>query len=112
MKLSAEEFLREKLESEISAFGDGTTEFHTRDIEHLLKCLDEKDNEINELKANSIELNEKINYNAENKLKDLLTDCMTINNLSAEERLKYIRHHYKSDFNKLCEPIGNKYSLL
>lgn len=40
---TAEQFLREKLESEISSFGDGTTEFHTRDIEHLLKCLDDKD---------------------------------------------------------------------
>ncbi len=50
MKLTAEQFLREKLESEISSFGDGTTEFHTRDIEHLLKCLEEKDNEIHEFK--------------------------------------------------------------
>jgi hypothetical protein len=41
---TAEEFLREKLESEIADFGDGTAEFHTRDIAHLLQCLDEKDN--------------------------------------------------------------------
>jgi hypothetical protein len=95
MKLTAEQFLREKLESEISSFGDGTTEFHTRDIEHLLKCLEEKDSEIHELIA-------KINYNAEDMLKELLTDCMTTSNWSAEERLNYIRHHYKSDYTKLC----------
>lgn len=47
--MTAEEFLRDKLESEISSFGDGTTEFHTRDIEHLLKCLDEKDEKISKL---------------------------------------------------------------
>ena len=105
MKLTAEQFLREKLESQISSFGDGTTDFHTRDIDHLLKCLEEKDNEIHELKANCIELIAKINYNAEDKLKELLTDCMTINNLSAEERLRYIRHHYKADYTKLCAVV-------
>lgn len=102
MKLTAEQFLREKLESEIQSFGDGTTEFHTRDIEHLLKCLDDKDSEIKELKANCIELIAKLNYNAEAVLIELLKDCMTINNLSAEERLRYIRHHYKPDYTKLC----------
>lgn len=105
MKLTAEQFLIEKLQSEISSFGDGTTEFHTRDIEHLLTCLDEKDSEIKELKANCKELIAKINYDAESKLKELLIDCMTINNLSAEERLRYIRHHYKGDHSKLCEEI-------
>lgn len=105
MKLTAEQFLREKLESEIQSFGDGTTEFHTRDIEHLCKCLDDKDDEITELKSNCIELIAKINYNAEDKLKELLTDCMTINNLSAEERLRYIRHHYKADYTKLCAVV-------
>lgn len=94
MKLTAEDFLREKLESQIATFGDGSTEFHTRDIQHLLDCLDNKDIEIKELKANCIELIERINYNAEDKLKKLLADCMTKNNLSAEERLQYIRHNY------------------
>lgn len=102
MKLTAEQFLRDKLESEIQSFGDGTTEFHTRDIEHLCKCLDDKDDEIRKLKANCIELIAKINYNAEDKLKELLTDCMTTSNWSAEERLRYIRHNYKADFTKLC----------
>ena len=51
MELSAEQFLREKLESEISSFGDGTNEFHTREIQHLLQCLDEKDNKISNLMA-------------------------------------------------------------
>jgi hypothetical protein len=37
MKLTAEQFLREKLESEIQSFGDGTTEFHTRDIEQRIE---------------------------------------------------------------------------
>lgn len=98
MKLTAEQFLREKLESEISSFGDGTTEFHTRDIEHLCKCLDDKDDEIKELKSNCI--------NAEDKLKELLTYCMTINNLSAEERLRYIRKHYIKDYRRFTEPIA------
>ena len=103
MQLTAEQFLREKLESEISSFGDGTTEFHTRDIEHLLKCLEAKDLEIHELKAHCLELITKINYNAADKLTELLNDCMSTSNMSAEERLRYIRHFYKDDFTKLCE---------
>ena len=106
MKLTAEQFLRDKLESEIQNFGDGSTEFHTRDIEHLCKCLDEKDSEIHELKANCIELIAKINYNAEAKLKELLTDCMNRSNWSAEERLGYIRHHYKLDYDTIM--LGDK----
>lgn len=100
MKLTAEEFLREKLESEIQNFGDGTTEFHTRDIEHLLKCLDGKDDEIRELKANCIELIAKINFKAEEQFKELLTLCMTRNNASAEERLGWIRKEYKPIYDK------------
>ncbi len=101
MEVTAEKFLRDKLESEISSFGDGNTEFHTRDINHLLQCLDDKDEQIKELKLNCIELITKINYDAENILKELLTDCMTINNLSAEQRLNYIRREYKKDHAKL-----------
>lgn len=46
----AEKSLRDKLSSIISDFGDGETEFHTRDIECLLKILDEKDSENLQLK--------------------------------------------------------------
>ena len=70
MKLTAEQFLIEKLESEIQSFGDGTTEFHTRDIEHLCKCLDDKDDEIRELKSNCIELIAKINF-MEDQIREL-----------------------------------------
>lgn len=56
-EITAEKFLREKLESEISSFGDGMAEFHTRDIELLLHCLDEKDEQI-------VKLSEKIIRNA------------------------------------------------
>ena len=99
MKQTAEEFLREKLESEIGSFGDGTTEFHTRDVAHLLKCLEEKDSEIHELKSNCLELIARINYNAEDRFKALLTDCMNTSNWSAEERLRYIRGQYRKDYN-------------
>ena len=88
--MTAEKFLREKLESEISSFGDGNTEFHTRDLEHLLKCLDHKD----EIIRLAVE-HRKINFNAEKRFKDLLELCMTINNLSADQRLYYIRQEYK-----------------
>ena len=47
--ITAEDFLREKLESEIQICGDGNTEFHTRDLSHLLDCLKEKDNLVVEL---------------------------------------------------------------
>lgn len=49
MDKTLETFLREKLQSEISVFGDGTTEFHTRDLEQLLLILDAKDQKIAEL---------------------------------------------------------------
>ena len=95
MKLTAEEFLREKLESEIQTFGDGTTEFHTRDIEHLLKCLEDKEERIKETEMQCAELIGKINWNATKQFYELLELCMTINNSSAEQRLGYIRKTYK-----------------
>jgi len=95
MKLTAEQFLREKLESQISEFGDGTTEFHTRDVEHLLKCLDEKDEQNKELHKENLNLCNKVNFRAEKKFNELLELCITINNVSAEERLRYIRNEYK-----------------
>lgn len=49
-KKTLESFLRDKLESEIQAFGDGNTEFHTRDLEQLIHILDGKDDQIQELK--------------------------------------------------------------
>ena len=101
MELTAEAFLRDKLESEISSFGDGMKEFHTRDVQHLLQCLHQKDERTQELLLKCANLIEKINFNAEEKLKDLLIDCMTINNLSAEQRLSYIRKEYKLIFEKL-----------
>lgn len=48
-KHTLESFLREKLASEIQTFGDGTTEFHTRDLDQLLQILDDKDERIREL---------------------------------------------------------------
>ena len=100
-KLTAEEFLREKLESEIQTFGDGTTDFHTRDLEHLLNCLDDKDEKIRELSGRCIELNNEINWNAKKQFNELLEVCMTINNLSAEQRLGYIRKQYKDIWTKI-----------
>lgn len=90
MELSAEQFLREKLETEISSFGDGKTEFHTREIQHLLLCLDEKDNKIKELERN-------INYNSdiEKRFKELYSDCMNIK-LNPVSLLSYIRCHYQN----------------
>lgn len=84
------------------SFGDGSTEFHTRDIEHLLKCLYAKDKIINNQEAKINELHDKINFNAEKKLKEVLTDCMNYNNLSAEQRLNYIRREYVGYYKKLC----------
>lgn len=107
MKLTAEEFLREKLETEIGSFGDGTTEFHTRDIEHLLLCLDDKDEKIRQLEDKCLELNGKINFDAEKKLNELLTVCMTINNLSAEQRLRYIRTEYKNIYENISKAYAN-----
>ena len=56
-----ESFLTGKLISEISNFGDGTTEFHTRDLDKILEiinckndALSQKQNDIDEL-VNSIE---------------------------------------------------------
>jgi hypothetical protein len=95
MELTAEAFLREKLESEISLFGDGTTEFHTRDINHLLKCLDDKDQRISALREERGKLISEINFDVKKQFKELLTLCMTVNNASAEERLGYIRRQYK-----------------
>jgi len=101
MKLTAEEFLREKLASEISNFGDGTTEFHTRDIEHLLKCLDEKDDKIKEVQLKCDDLANKVHFDAEMKLKELLEDVMPVSNWSADERLYYIRQQYKDVYDKI-----------
>jgi len=98
--MTAEEFLRNKLESEISSFGDGMSEFHTRDLEHILKCLDEKDQIIQQKDERIIELADKINFKAEKQFFELLELCMTRNNLSAEERLGYIRSHYKEIWDK------------
>lgn len=53
MELTAEKFLRDKLSSEIKLFDNGVEEFHTRDINHLLKCLDDKDKKIEALKKNT-----------------------------------------------------------
>lgn len=94
-KLSAEQFLRDKLESEIATFGDGTTEFHTRDVQHLLQCLDKKDEEIIFTNGHVADLISKINFNAEQQFYELLELCMTRNNASSEERLGYIRKTYK-----------------
>jgi len=47
--MDLERFLRDKLESEVATFGDGMTEFHTRDLEQLLKILDSKDEIIRNL---------------------------------------------------------------
>ena len=66
MKLTAEEFLREKLASEISNFG-----------------------------AN------KVHFDAEMKLKELLEDVMPVSNWSADERLYYIRQQYKDVYDKI-----------
>jgi len=104
MKLTAEEFLREKLESEISSFGDGMKEFHTRDVQHLLQCLQDKDERIKQTEEQCVELINKINFNAEEKLKELLEVCMTRNNWSAEERLGYIRNTYKELWTKIKVP--------
>lgn len=101
MKKTAEEFLREKLESEISSFGDGITEFHTKDVQHLLQCLYDKDEEIRQTKDQCVELTGKINFGAEERLKELLADCMNISNASAEGRLRYIRREYKGIWDKL-----------
>lgn len=46
-----EKFLTNKLESEIAAFGDGITEFHTRDLEALLELIENKNKEIERLKS-------------------------------------------------------------
>lgn len=105
--LSAEKFLREKLESQIrsSSHGydsNGYDSFHTRDIEYLLKCLDSKDQVIRQLEKKCVDLNSKINWNAEKQFNELLEVCMTINNLSAEQRLGYIRKHYKEIWTKIC----------
>lgn len=107
-QLTAEEFLRDKLASEIEGFGDGTTGFHTRDIQHLLHCLEEKDNQILYSDQQCIELISKINFDAEEKLKQVLTDCMERNNWSAEERLRYIRKTYKEMFEQLIPQYKNK----
>lgn len=99
--ITAEAFLRDKLESEIATFGDGTTEFHTRDIEHLLKCLDEKDHLLRQAKLYHGKLIGKINFDAEKQFKELLELCMTINNASAEQRLGYIRKQYKETWDSI-----------
>ena len=46
-----ETFLRDKLQSEIESFGDGNTEFHTRDLEQLIRILDEKDKLVNTMET-------------------------------------------------------------
>jgi len=46
-----EKFLRDKLESEISSFGDGMTEFHTRDLNQLINILDSKDQQNSEMQT-------------------------------------------------------------
>lgn len=105
MELTAEQFLREKLESEIGSFGDGTAEFHTRDIEHLLKCLDDKDERIKHTEGQCAELISRVNFDAEEKFKYLLELCMTRNNASAEERLGYIRKQYKEIWTNISSQL-------
>ena len=99
--MTAEEFLRNKLENEIGYFGDGNTEFHTRDLEHLLKCMDDKDEIIRQNERHRIDLTNKINFNVEKQFLELLESVMTRNNLSAEERLRCIRNHYKEVWDKI-----------
>jgi len=101
MEILTEDFLRKKLEDDISSFGDGVTEFHTRDINHLLICLGDKDLAIEKLNEKCNGLINQVNFDAERQFKELLTICMTINNLSAEERLRYIRNTYKELYTKL-----------
>lgn len=55
-ELTAEEFLLKKLENKISFFGDGNTEFHTRELTHLLKCFYEKNQLIEKLKQENEKL--------------------------------------------------------
>lgn len=107
MNISAEQFLREKLASEIETFGDGTTEFHTRDIEHLLKCLENKDDVIMEDEQKIKALHAKINFKAEEKFRALLELCMERSNWSAEQRLNYIRRTYKEIWDEQCASAGN-----
>lgn len=103
--MTAEKFLREKLELEIKLFGDATTEhlaqFHVKDVGHLLKCLDEKDEMIREAKLYQGKLIGKINFNAEKQFKELLEWCMTINNASAEQRLGFIRKEYRQTWDAI-----------
>lgn len=58
---TADEFLIEKLISEISVFGDGITEFHTRDLSHLVNSFQEQKLEIENLKNEIKRLNEILN---------------------------------------------------
>lgn len=107
-QLTAEEFLREKLESEIQAFGDGTTEFHTRDIEHLLKCLDQKDERIKHTEMQCADLIGKINWSTKQQFEELLAWVMSIDNRSAEERLRDIRNIYKQVWNEIKSAEAKK----
>jgi len=61
MAISAERFVREKLASEISSFGDGKLEFHTREIQLLLERLDEKDVELINLNKENVRLCNMVN---------------------------------------------------
>lgn len=100
-KTTLEKFLRDKLESEIGQFGDGNTEFHTRDLEQLVNILDDKDDCIRELN-NKIEfLTAQLELRKLANFRPLLEMCMTINNLTAEERLRCIRKEYKHLYENL-----------
>jgi hypothetical protein len=70
MSKTAEEFLRDKIESEIADFGDGTKEFHTRDIEHLCHCLDSKDARIKELEE-QINAESTVSYGYKRQIEEL-----------------------------------------
>lgn len=101
MEMTAEQFLKKKLESEISTFGNGIAEFHTVDLEHLLKCLDAKDQTIKQNNEVIKALSDRIDFNAEKKFYELLKICMTINNMSSSERLCFIRSRYNDIWEKL-----------
>jgi len=71
-----EKFLRDKLESEIQNFGDGITEFHTRDLNQLINILDSKDKETSDMQKEIDELKRKLKqetYNTDYVLREYET---------------------------------------
>ena len=93
---------KEKWEEKCSTVANLADDIEKKD-EEILNLIKEKDKQNAEINVRDIAIKgyKKIIQDKQNDFKELLYACMIINNLSAEERLGWIRREYKEIYNKL-----------